>query len=244
MLIQLILIQLVTFIVLILVLRLLFYRHLNFALRRLRQLHEEELVKSAKLKEELELAKRERISQIEKGKEEAKALIETARRETELMRAKAGEQAKQDAGKTAGKASQEIERLKTQLLSEMENSALQMATQIIRHTFTEGGREALQHQLINEIIPEIERLGNDQFPAGATRAVIKAPFPLTGSQKERLCSVISQKTGAELMIEEQLSPELIAGLSVEMGALVIDGSLQNKLKKVSHYLKDQKNPQL
>jgi F-type H+-transporting ATPase subunit b len=235
--IQIIAIQIFTVAVLILLLRMLFYRNLDAALKRLRALHEEGLIKEAQLKEELERAKQERLSKVEEGKEEAKIIIEVARRECDDMRSKAENQAKLEAEDIVYKAMQEVERFKTQILYEMEDVAVNLSLQIIQHIFTSEGRENLQHQLVDELIPEIERLEKEKLSAKTNKVKISSAFALTETQRARLREILSQKIGPGIEIEERLDPQLITGLVIEIDVLVIDGSLKNKLKKVALYLK-------
>jgi F-type H+-transporting ATPase subunit b len=234
---QLIVIQLVTFIALIVVMRALFYRHLNSALRRLHELQEEGMIKEAQLREELDRAKEQRLSEVEKGKEEAQGIVEATRRDCELLHTKAEEQAKQDAERIVHKAEQELEKLKMKLVSDIEEETLQLSLQIIRRTFTERDRELLQGHLIEDLLPEIERLEKEQMQIAGAKIRVTAAFPLTENQRMLLRTAFARKSGAEVELEEHLSAELITGLMIEIGAMVIDGSLKNRLKKVALCLK-------
>ena len=58
---------------------------------------------------------------------------------------------------------------------------------------------------------------------------------LRKDQKENLQQVLKEKTGTEMIFEEILKKDLIGGLIVEIGGLVIDGTLKNKLQRILPY---------
>jgi len=236
MLIQLLIIQIVTFIALILVLRMLFSRHLNSALKRLRELQEEALVKEAQVKEELERAKEERLAEVEKGRLEAKKLIETTKKESEGLRSKIEEEAKQESQKIITYGKEELEKLRQELISNIKTQAIKLSMEMIKYTFTEKGIENLQHQLMEELIAEIEKIDQEKFSVKTDKARVLSSLPLTDAQKLHLKNVLTAKLGYSVVIEEKIDPEIISGFIIQLDEFIIDGSLKNKLSKAIPYL--------
>ena len=229
---QLVCIQVVTFIALVVALRMLFARQLNAALQRLQSLQEEAMVKEAQLREELERAKQERIAEAEKGREEAKALLEAAQRSVETLRANAEEQAKQDSQKLLAKGKEEVETMRASLSSQIETGAVALSTQMIQYALTQRNTEEFQRHILEELIQDIEALGKDRFPVQATTALVISSAPLTTEAQHRLRQVLSEKLETDVTLDARVDPALITGLVVQVGSLVIDGSLKNKLRKV------------
>jgi len=236
MLIQLLIIQIVTFIALILVLRMLFSRHLNSALKRLRELQEEALVKEAQVKEELERAKEERLAEVEKGRLEAKKLIETTKKESEGLRSKIEEEAKQESQKIITYGKEELEKLRQELISNIKTQAIKLSMEMIKYTFTEKGVDNLQHQLLEELIAEIEKIDQEKFSVKTDKARVLSSLPLTDAQKLHLKNVLTAKLGYSVVIEEKIDPEIISGFIIQLDEFIIDGSLKNKLSKAIPYL--------
>jgi len=237
---QLVVIQVATFAALLLALRALFSRNLNRALKRLQTLHEETMVKEAQLKEELQRAQQERAAEVERGRQEAAAVLDAAKREAQAVRANAETQAKQESQRIVARGREELERLRAHLASEIENDALHLSTEMIRYTFTEDGKAEFHRHLIDGLITEISRLEKDRFSVHAEMASVTSSFPLTDHEKQRLRRVLSEKLGGDVGLTEHLDPELITGLVVQIGGLVIDGSLKNKLRKAIPFLRDHK----
>lgn len=242
MLIQLLVIQIGTFIVLLIVLRLLFYRHLNSALRRLRELQEEALIKESQVKEELQRAKEERAVEVQKGKDQARGLIEAAKKETEVLRTKVGEQAKLEREDIISYGKEELEKLKQELLSNIRTRAVKLSVEMIKYTLTEKGMENLQHQLMEELIAEIEKLEKEKFSVKTDKVAVSANFSLTEAERAHLKNVLSAKLGYPVVLKEKIDPEIISGFIIQMGEFVIDASLKNKLHKAIPYLHPELEP--
>lgn len=232
-----ILLQILTFIGLILVLHTFFSRNLSSALKRLKNLQEEGLNKEAQFKEEQERVKQEQLAEIDKARQQAKKMIEDAKKEADALRAANEEAAKQERDRIIAAAGEELERLKEDIRSGFETQSLDSAVEIIKYIFTDKNKEALQRHFTDEIIDEIASLGKERFSAKSDKALVLSGFSLTEEEKARLKNTLSEKIGSEIAIEEQLDPGLIAGIVVRMDEFIIDGSLKNKLAKVMPYLK-------
>jgi len=236
---QLLILQIVTFIILIVLLRFLFYRQLNSALERLKELHEENLAREAELKRELERAKKERVAEIEKGKKEAKKIIEETKRAGEILHRSIEEKAKLEAQKIIDQGKEELSRLKNSLYQEINEHAIELSLKMIKYTFTEKSRKSLHKQLIDELIDEIAKLEKERFFVKEDNVKVISSFPLETNEEIRLKEIISSKLERNIELNKEIDTDLIGGLVVEIGAFVIDGSLKNRLKRVIPYLREE-----
>lgn len=237
MLIQLLIIQIITFTGLLILLRILFARNLKAALERLNALHEENLAKEVELTEELKRAKEERDAQVQKGKTEAQALLEEAKQEAINLRLKMEGEAKLKAEKILLQGQEEAQKLKEELSKEMQNLSITLAVEMIEEAFTEQNKEDLQVQFTNEIIEELAKLPQDKFSVASHNIKVISSHPLRDEQRKNLKRVLSAKLGFSPELEESVNKELISGLVLEMNGLVIDGTLKNKLRRIIPYLK-------
>ena len=234
---QLIALQVITFVAIAILLKILFSRHLNSALKRLKFLQGENMLRENQLKEELEKARRDRLDEVEKGKLEAKTLIDHAKKEVEVIKLSAEEDAKQQGKKIFAHGQEELEKIKAKMLSDIENRAVETAVELILYTFNQKGKESLQHQFIDDLIEEIENIGKNKFSVKTNKAHILTSFPLNDKEKERLKKALSVKMGSNVTITEEIKPELITGLVIQLDAMEIDGSLKNRLRKALPLIK-------
>ena len=235
---QLIIIQIVAFIILIVVLRILFYKHLSSALIRLRELQEEALSKEAKIKEELSRLKLVKLAEIDKGRFEAKRLMEDAKKQSEALRDKLEDDARNESQKIIAQGKEIVDKMQKNLAATIELRALNLAIEMIRYTFTEKGIEGLQHQLMEELVMDIENLDKERVSVKSGRAKVISSSPLTEEEKERIKKTLSSNLGYELVIEETIDQALVTGFIIQIGEFVIDGSLRNKLQKALPYIKN------
>jgi F0F1-type ATP synthase delta subunit len=228
----LVVIQIGTFVVLFVGLRILFYQHLNFALKRLKKLQEETIVKEATLQEELERAREERMAEVEQGKQEAKEIIEKAKKDADKVRLKIEEEGRAEKQKIIAAGKEEAQKMGKKLVADMETKAVNLAVEVIRCIFTEKDTSVLQRQLIEEVIEEVGQLDKSMFATKMDKVKVITSFSLTDKEKESLKKILSNKMGGNIVLEEEKDIRLIGGLVIKMGQFVIDGSFENKLRKI------------
>jgi len=239
--IPLIIIQFITFIALAILFRYLSSRNLKGALERLNSLNEENLIKEEALKKQLELAQAERIAEVEKGKNEAKAIIEKAKKEVEGIKIKLEQEAKKQAEEIIQRAQEESGKFKHDILSEAGKQALDLSVQMIKYTFGTQGKEHLQHQLIDDVIAEIAALSKERFTVSSDKVKVTTAFVLTDTERENIKKTLSEKLNSHVVLEEKTEPDLVTGLILEIGALIIDGSLKTRLTRAMEYLKSDRS---
>ncbi len=233
---QLLIIQAVTFIGLIIVLRMIFYRQLKTALDRLKRLHEENLAREEQLKAEIEATKQEREVELAKARDKAAEIVKDAKDKAEKSGLDVEAQAKEQAAKIVEKAKLEVSRMRDELFAQYEQEALELSIQMLKAAFTKQGTEVLQHHLIQELLEEIKNLESDRFIVKSKLVKVQSAFPLTPEEKNGLIGMFSQKLSLAVELEETVNPEIIAGLVINAGPVTIDGSVRNKLAKIVPYL--------
>ncbi len=235
---QLILIQLVTFIFIILFLRWLLSTHIGHALKRLQQLNQQNLEKEKALKEELERAKREVKRKIEEGQQQADEIKKQARADAEKDREGIFSSARQEAQRMVNDATRDCQRKKVELTSEMQQKSVYLATDIIGYIFTEQNQKDLHLKLIDELIDDIKKLQEDKIKAEGDKAEIVCAYALSDGQRKKMKEILSSKIKRDIELIERIDKEIIGGLVVKIGGFVIDGSIKNKLKKILPILKE------
>ena len=237
MLIQLLILQVITFVAVVFLLRFLFSNHLKSALSRLNMLHEENLAKEEELNSELKRAKEESQAQIQRGKEDAELIIEEAHKEATRVSLDMEIQAKAQVDKIIAEGKIEAEKLKESVVKNIQAQSIELASKLITELLTEIDKTALQHEFVNSIIQEISRLPQEQFSIKSSQAKVTSSLPLLDRQREELASVLSNKMGSSVELIEELNVKLIGGLTVEVGGMIIDGTLKNKLQRIIAHLK-------
>lgn len=86
-----------------------------------------------------------------------------------------------------------------------------------------------------DISAEYERILLED--AKILNAVIETPFPLDDSMIDKITSVFRKKTGAsEIRPEIRIVPELLGGIRVSLGGMVLDGTVRSNLDRLLQYI--------
>ncbi|QJA06103.1 ATP synthase F1 subunit delta [Thermosulfurimonas marina] len=83
-------------------------------------------------------------------------------------------------------------------------------------------------QYIQAIIEAYDQLVDEEL--GIVRAEVRAAFSLGEEEKGRLSETLKKLVGKEVKLQVSEDPELIGGLVVRIGDLVLDGSVRTQLE--------------
>jgi F-type H+-transporting ATPase subunit delta len=88
------------------------------------------------------------------------------------------------------------------------------------------------------VIPEIAELFEARRVAGqgVRHVVVRSAFPVDADQERELAQSLARRLGARIELTVEEDPELIGGVEIRAGDLVIDDSVRGKLKQLAHAL--------
>lgn len=238
MIIHLLIFQVVTFVVLLLVLRQLFYKQLSETLAGLQALHKLNLVRETELKEKIEAAQAEREELFAKARAQNDKMIQEAVAAAEKIMADVEQNARERAARIVERSQADLERKTRDFLNDQHHHLVEMSVRLVKLVFSARGQEVLQDHLLDELIVEIGNQDASMFQGAVKdKALVVSAHPISDERKVRLERLLSEKAGGQLEILFKEDPEVVAGLMVKIGALTMDGSLRNKLAKAELHLK-------
>lgn len=232
MLFQLVLIQLVTFVAIVLVLRKLLYAETAQQTERLRALKDQNSQKERELADKIksaEAAYRQKVSQADEEIKGKKAAAET---EIAEMQRGAVAKAKEEADRIVHAAVNARDKMRDEVANEMRNKIPSLATQIFRDFLSPKVKEMTHRELVKEVIDEVKKYDKAGFKVKAKKGELISALPLAGPEKSQLISIVLKRLGHKVPIEAKEDKTLVAGVVIKLDTLIIDGSLENRLRQL------------
>ncbi len=69
-------------------------------------------------------------------------------------------------------------------------------------------------------------------------AEVTSAKKLTAAQTKQLADVLKSKMGKDVVIQAEVDPEILGGLVINIGSMMIDNSLKGKLSKLRNSMKE------
>jgi len=208
-----------------------FYKQMDVAMKSLQKLLQENLDREAKLKREYLLAQEEHSPEVVKGKQEAARLKEIAKESMNRLKEEVLAKAREGAEALIAAAKKEAEEYQKQARQDLEKKAVKLSLELVKSTFSSEAMESLQDQFIAEIIAVIEKMDDPRLKAQSDEVKISAAIQLNDKQKTALLNCLNHKTGRQLKPEIKQEEGIVAGLVINLGELILDASLQNRMKR-------------
>ncbi len=225
MLLQFIILQVVVFGVVIYFLKKTFHGDTNSAIQRLGNVHQDLLQKQSELQKKNEEIERE----MQVRKEEAAALTEKMKAEAALEIRKKEDDvlkiARSQAEEIISKAQSSQDDMAKEIESRLSKNLIQFSSEVIRKAISEKVALAMHEELMTDFISKAKNVDLSSVASGTNQAfVIRTPFPLRKDQAEKLNAMLAAKLNYAVNISEVPDSDLIAGMVMQFGSLVLDGS--------------------
>ncbi len=234
---QLIVIQIITFIALVFVLRKIMYSASFKETKRLQQLSQENARRTQELAKKIEEAETEYKRRIYGAEEEMRRLKAQAQQEIEQLRQESLSKAKQESERIVNQALNAKEKIKEEIEAQMRGKSIALASKLTARILASKNQRLLHEGLIDEILEEIEKIEPSKLQVKVDKGELITPYEIAKAKKDKIASLLSRKTGKEISLEEKIAAEMIAGITIKLGSLVIDGSLAGKLKEAAEIVK-------
>ena len=92
------------------------------------------------------------------------------------------------------------------------------------------GRMNILSPIVSELRRMIEQL------EGIERVEVAVPMPLSPAQRDQIRSVLEERTGRKVVLEEKVEPGVLGGMVVKVGSTVYDGSAHTQIQQIRQNL--------
>ncbi|MCX5787206.1 MAG: ATP synthase F1 subunit delta [Elusimicrobia bacterium] len=125
--------------------------------------------------------------------------------------------------------------LKNPTLPAREKKALVLAAAPGLSTRTRGFLDLLIDKkrigVLPAVVGDVGRIVDEK--AGRVRAQVRSAAELSPAELQTLAQRLKRFIGKDVVVEAKVDPELLGGVVVRMGDLVLDGSIQGKLRDLA-----------
>jgi F-type H+-transporting ATPase subunit b len=181
--------------------------------------------------------------QLEEAEGKAQAIIDKAQEEVAELRARIAQEAQQEKERILAEARVHAEEIirhadetRQQLLGVLDEriakEAQAKACELLQEALPEDFKKEVHAPWVDDLIEnglaQSERL---RVPAELNEVKVISAFALTEEQRRRIVKKIKDAVGRDVTINEEINPKLCAGFLIQIGELVLDGSLSNKIKR-------------
>jgi len=234
---QMIILQIITFVALVLILRKLMYSASVAETRRLQRLTEENTRKAQELARKVEEAERVYKEKLIKAEDEVKKMRLQAEEEAKRVKEEIIDKAHQEGERIVQQALSSKERFRKEIWEEMQGKNVELAKELIRTVLDSKSMDLFHRGLIQEVLEEIKKIPPEKLKSDIENVELISPRRITKEILHQVEEILSSKLGRKVVIENSLDKKIMAGIIVKLGALVIDGSLKGRLEEALEKMK-------
>lgn len=228
-------VQVVTMLILALVLTKIVGSASAAELKRLRNLNLENQKKAEHLAKELEKAESDHQRRVQKAETELQELKQHAQEEAERHKTKVLEEARAEGDRIVNQAMKVKERIREEVESEMQEKSIALACRLIKGVLTAENMKWFHDGLVKDILEAVRGVDPEtlaQVEEGTT-AEVRTPYEMDDSQLHALQESLQSTAGKSINVNQVSDKDVIAGITIRMNSLVIDGSLSGRLHRVA-----------
>lgn len=233
-LILLIALQLIIFAGLIYVFRRIFSSNVISATKHLEGLSQDFNQKQESLKKKLEEAERIYQEKLADAQEVANKIKEQFLKEAQGEKDKIISDAYQKAEEVMQQADKARQSLIAEIEQKIEERSLQHAVSLVQRALPERIRQEIHSRWFDDLAGSVfEQLERLHIPQDASEAKVMSAFALDDKQRTALLTKIQDKLKRSINLKEEIDPNIIAGVIINIDGLIFDGSLRFKIQEAT-----------
>jgi len=224
--------QVVVFFALIIMLRKILTKNVVSATRHIDELNQDYMKKEEEANRLLDDARQKSEEMIAKAQQEAAGAKEAALREVEAEKEKLITQARAQSVEIIQQADRSRQLLLSEITDRISKEGVVKAVELIEQVLPEKFRQEAHSHWAEELIDQgFSQLENLRVPSDVRDVVVRTPFTLTDAQRKGVAKKLKDILGREMALKEEIDPKVVAGITITIGSLVLDGSLKNKIQE-------------
>ena len=231
--ISLILLQIIIFAGLAFFLKHLLSKNVTNATSHLQGMIRENTEKQDAMNKKLEDTEKECEDKLKKAKEEAEQMQRHTRKELEAEREKILAQAHAHSEELMSRAKKTCDNIMADIEHQVDEKAIARSAELVCKVIPEKNRYDMHTEWVRALVGEgMDSLDRLRIPDDVSTVQVITAFPLTEQEKSDLHNHLQVYLKKELILVEKLQPEIVAGIIVNIGTLVLDGSLASRVREV------------
>jgi len=225
--------------VLIYLLRSMSYKETN----RLQQLNDDNVQKSKELAKKIIDAENEYKEKMTKCEDETRKMKADARKEIEELKEAMIAKGKAESEHMIAQAINTKKELRAEVESEMYGKSIDISCKIFQKVLSSTEQKLVFDGFLENVFQELTAIEKDHLQAvdlgeGSESTVdVKSSHPMSPQQKSRLEKILSSKLDHTIVVQEEIDTQVVSGIVIQLGSIVIDGSLSEKFRKAAEELK-------
>ena len=232
---SLIFLQVIIFTGMIFLLKNIMSKNVGAATKHLEEMGQEYAKKEKEIEKQLEEIKQKSQEILTKAEADGLKQKEQIVRSAQEEKDKVINTAQAKADEIMRQADRAYKALLDQINKKIEEGARDEAVRLLGKALPEElRRDVHNHWVGNLIAGNLQQLDRLRVDGVVAQAGVISAFSLTEEQRRGLSEKIKEKLGRDLEIKEEINPQIIAGLVVNIGSIVFDGSLKSKIQQAAY----------
>ena len=240
-----IVINLVTFLAMVLVFRKVMISSSYDETKRLQQQNLENSQKAVELEQKIEEAEKHYKEKLVRAEDEIRKLKERAIKEAEILKEQIVTKAKEERDRLIEQAINAREKLREDIEAGLVEKSLELSRRIVTEIFNSEHQKLVYDVFLKEVFEAMEKMDLGTLKGvipgtvvpGITQCRVQSSHALDPHQREKLIKILSERVGEKVSLEEVTDKGLIAGIIVQIGSFRIDGSLAAKFRKAAENIR-------
>lgn len=233
MILQFVILQIIVFGAVIYFLKKILYTDTQSAVSRLDRVYQDLLAKQKELNVKIEQAEKDYKQKKDEGEKIADKLRQETMDSLREQEDKILKEAKSQADEIVAKARASSDKIYREIEKDVKLKTVDFAGDILRNSISAEVLKIFHGQMIHEFLLSEKTLDFSSVSPDVTKFAVRTPFPLAPEDIEKITSMVKRKLGRSLESEETKDETLVAGVALQFGTLVLDGSYANRINEAA-----------